>query len=377
MEVNPSLISQTFDGNRLRQARQLAMMTKQGLATALGVSAAAVSQYESGVSAPRPELISVLAHELDVRPEFFTTGRPQAHLSPASAFFRSLRSTTAKQRSRSTAYTEQLWELVEAIEKHVQLPEVSLPGFSGGEIATGSIPCDPVAAAQMMRKYWRLSSDPIPHLVRFLETKGIVTVIVPDTNDEVARIDAFSTMAFSRPIIILSLSHVDDVYRHRFTAAHELGHLVLHGESATGDSSLEREADRFAAEFLTPGLTIHPELPKRIDFKSLDKLSRRWGVSLESLVRRSREIGNLSEVTVRRAYMRLNQLRTVGVFQLEPVRMHPGEVPAMLPQAVALAEQHGMTIRSLADQLMWKPAYLRQMLGAPEEKPVLRLVPND
>jgi len=377
MTLDPTLISQTFDGDRLRQARQLAMETKQSLAMALGVSAAAVSQYESGASAPRPDLIGVLAQKLDVRPEFFTAGRPKAHLPVGSAFFRSLRSTTAKQRSRSTAYTEQLWELVEAVEEHVQLPEVSLPGFSGGEIAAGSIPHDPVAAAQVLRKHWKLGTGPIPHLVRLLESKGIVVVVVPDANDEVARIDAFSTMVFSRPIIVLSPSRANDVYRHRFTAAHELGHLVLHGESATGDSALEREADKFAAEFLTPDLSVRHELPPRVDFKKLDGLSRQWGVSIKSLIYRSREVGYLSEPTVRRAYIRLNQLVAAGVFKPEPISLHPGEVPSMLQQAVELVEQHGVTISSLADQLMWKPTYLRQMLGVPNERPVLRLISND
>ena len=376
MPLDPMLVARAFDGDRLRQARQLSMMTKQGLAQRLGVTAAAVSQYESGTIAPRPDLIPLLAKALTVRPEFFTAGRPQARLEVGSAFFRSLRSTTARQRSRSTAYTEQLWELMSAIEEHVQLPEVALPGFGGGEVRPGVLPQDPVAAAQAMRRLWGLGTDRIPHLVALIEAKGIVTTIVPNVEDEVARIGAFSTSALTRPIIVLSLSRGDDVLPYRFSAAHELGHLVLHGEGATGDPLLEREADRFAAEFLTPRLAVGPQLPSRMDFRVLERLSRQWGVSLESLIVRSQEVGAISEATARRAFMRLNQLRDAGVFRPEPVASHPGEVPSMLRRAVELAETHGLSVRDLANQLQWEPSYVRQMLGTPDPRPALRLMPS-
>ncbi|MFE2933050.1 ImmA/IrrE family metallo-endopeptidase [Streptomyces sp. NPDC059278] len=65
-----------------------------------------------------------------------------------------------------------------------------------------------------------------------------------------ASVDAFSTRA-ARPLVVLTAARADDIYRHRFTAAHELGHLVLHAD-ATGDSRQEKQADAFAAEFLTP-----------------------------------------------------------------------------------------------------------------------------
>ena len=96
---------------------------------------------------------------------------------------------------------------------------------------------------------------------------------------------------------------------------------------------------------------IKPELPTRIDFKRLAKLSRHWGVSIKSLIHRSREVGHLSEPTARRAFIRLNQLTAEGVFRPEPVKLHPGEMPSMLKQAVELAGQRGVTIDSLADRL--------------------------
>jgi Zn-dependent peptidase ImmA (M78 family)/transcriptional regulator with XRE-family HTH domain len=367
-------IAKAFDGDRLRQARQLELRTKQSLADSLGISAAAIGQYESGATPPRAELIPVLADELGVPREFFAAGRPLARLETGNAYFRSLRSTTAKQRAKAISYTEQLWELVHAVEKHVRLPRVNLPGFVGGEIGPDSLPTDPVGAARALRKAWGLGTEPVPHLIRTIENQGIVTVLVPFVDEETARIDAFSTLSLSRPIIVLSPDRANDVYRHRFTAAHELGHLVLHGECTGGDPQLEREADRFAAEFLTPRLVIHDLLPRRVDFRRFNQLSQQWGVSIKSLIYRCREVGLLSDATARRAYIRLNQLTDQGVITAKPIYQFVGEVPSLLRRAVELAEQNGVTIASLAQELAWEPARVRRMVGDTDQRPSLRLV---
>ena len=82
---------------------------------------------------------------------------------------------------------------------------------------------------------------------------GIVVALLPfAATDEAARVDAFSTSRLSRPLVILTPDRANDVYRHRFTAAQELGHLLLHNDINPGDIDQEREADRFAAELLTP-----------------------------------------------------------------------------------------------------------------------------
>lgn len=377
-ESNPRLtdrdVAQAFDPDRLRQARQLALKTKHDLAIEVEISPAAIGQYEAGVTAPRAELIPKLATALDMPREFFATGRPQAKLESGDAFFRTLRATTAKQRAKATAYTEQLWELVHAVEKRVRFPRVNLPGFVGGEIEPGSFPADPAAAARALRDAWELGDKPIAHLVRTIESQGIITILVPFAENEVRRIDAFSTLTLPRPVIVLSPDRADDVYRHRFTAAHELGHLVLHGGQSGGDVVLERDADRFAAEFLTPKAVLQNVLPARLDFGRLGRLSDEWGVSIKSLVYRSREIGLLSDPTARRAYIRLNQLVEQGAIVEQPVFQFPGEVPGMLRKAVELAESRGLTINALARELAWKPARVRKLLGEVDERPELRLI---
>ncbi|MFE0377890.1 helix-turn-helix domain-containing protein [Streptomyces inhibens] len=372
--TTPRAIADAFDPTRLTQARRLAEMTKKDVAISLGVTPAAVGQYETGVSKPRPDLIPRLAETLGVPTTFFLIGRPAYRLDASMAHFRSLRSTPKSQRERALAFAEQIWELTYALEQRVQLPSVDLPGFAGGEVHPGAeLPTDPVAAAQELRRRWGLGDGPVTHLVRRMESHGIVVVTPPASDPSASTVDAFSTRA-ARPLVILTANRADDVFRHRFTAAHELGHLVLHGD-ATGDSRQEREADAFAAEFLTPQASILPLLPKRVDFTRLSQLRQVWGVSIHSLVYRCREVGLISDATTSRAYQRLRVLEGQPGFSPESVSNYPGEQPSLLRQAFDLAAQEAdLSAGKLAHELAWTTKRVRELLGVQDQRPILRLV---
>lgn len=367
-------VARVFDPARLTQARCLAGLTKAALAAQVGVTPAAVSQWEARTTPPRPDHLLKLAEILDVPVGFFALGRPHARLDAAAAHFRSLRSTRASQRAKAVAFVEQVWELAYALEQRIQLPTIDLPGFDTHVVAD-DVPDDPVAAAQLLRRRWNLGHGRIAHLVRTLETRGIVVTTVPFAGDETARIDAFSTSHLPRPLVVLTPDRANDVFRHRFTAAHELGHLVLHRNATAGDPRHEHEANVFAAEFLTPAATIADLLPIRVDFHKLDELSRAWGVSIKSLIYRSRELGVISDASARRAYQRLNSLTGVGLFAPEPVTSYPGETASLLSKAFDLAHDHGLlTLNSLARDLRWRVPRLRLLLGQLLDRPQLRLV---
>jgi Zn-dependent peptidase ImmA (M78 family)/transcriptional regulator with XRE-family HTH domain len=369
-------VAAAFDPARLTQARRLAGLTKKAIAQELDVSAVAVGQWESGTHPPRPDHVGRLAEVLKVPPAFLAVGRPYARLETSAAHFRSLRRTPAHQWARAVAFTEQVWELVHALEKRVQLPPVDLPGFTAGEVCTESQPADPVQAARALRQAWGLGTTPVPHMVRLMEAHGLVVTLVPFAGTATATVDAFSTSHLPRPVVILTPDRANDVYRHRFTAAHELGHLLLHADAVPGDPMQEREADVFAAEFLTPREVIRPQLPSRMDLKALEILGHKWGVSVDSLVYRCREVGTVSDPAYRRAYQRLNQLRQLGLFRPEPVDNYPGEIPIMISRAYALAEENGLTMTALARELACPLPRLRLLLGDAEgdTRPQLRLV---
>lgn len=363
-----------FSPARLTQARRLAGMSKKAVAEAVGVSAVAVGQWESGAHPPRADHIRAMSRLFELPVAHFGGGRPHAQLETSAAHFRSLRKTPAKERERALAFVEQIWELTHALERHVELPPVRLPGFSAGEMDANAMPSEPVRAARDLRRQWGLGTGRIPRMVRLLEKHGIVVTLVPFAGRETATVDAFSTSRLPRPVVVLTPDRADDVYRHRFTAAHELGHLILHADIQPGDPEKEKEADKFAAEFLTPGNEITPLLPQRMDLKTLARIGAEWGVSASSLVYRSREVGIISEPSYRRAFQRLNQLTNLGLFQPQPVADYPGEMPAMLRGAYDLAEAQGLTVPDLATELCVTPERVRTLLGMELDRPKLRIL---
>ena len=74
-------------------------------------------------------------------------------------------------------------------------------------------------------------------------------------------------------------------------------------------------------------------------------------------------VGTVSDPAYRRAYQRLAQLRKLGLFQAEPVDEYPGEVPALITRAYALAEEHGLTMPAPAQELSYRVPRLRLLLG--------------
>lgn len=353
-----------FDPARLTQARVLAELTKAELAAALGVSPAAVGQYETGATRPRTELLPALARTLLVPIGFFATGRPLGRLDAAGAHFRSLRSTRAKDRAKAVAHAQQLWELTYALEKRVRFPDVDLP----------EVPPDITAAdaAAVLRSAWNIDRGPVSHLAATMEAHGIVVCLLALTDQAVTRVSAYSTQELDRPLVIVTPERARSVYRYRFTCAHELGHLLLHPVPLPGDRQQEREADQFAAEFLTPRQELEPLLPRSVRMPVLDELSRNWGVSVESLLFRMGELGVVSDVSLRRAFQRVASMAELR--REEPTSSYPGELPTLLRQAVDIAAQTGFSRADLARELCWTTEHLAKVLGEADSRPALRLM---
>ena len=360
--VAPAVV-QVFEPARLTQARVLQGMTKRDLAATVGVSPAAIGQYEAEVTTPRPDTLAQIARVLRQDVAFFSQGRPFQRVDSGSAYFRSLRSLRAADRDLALVTAEQIWELTCALERYVQLPTADLPDVDPG--------AGPRQAARLLREHWELPACPVGHLVALMEAHGVIVVLAEETG-HIDRVDAFSTVVADRPIVMSTPRRSNSVFRHRFTCAHELGHLVLHHDRQSGDALLEREADEFAAEFLTPAAEMSSLLPERMDFAALHRLSQTWGVSMESLVRRMGELRMVSDVTIRRAYVRLNALRAVET--QESVYSYAGEVPRLLRDAVELAATVGVDVHQLARDLWWRVNRVRELLGMEDPRPVLRLL---
>ena len=134
---------------------------------------------------------------------------------------------------------------------------------------------------------------------------------------DLAKIDAFSTWltaASKRPIIAACHNKPGD--RLRFNVAHELGHLVLHGELKRLRPGEHQQADRFAAELLMPGAAMRKEIEPPVTLSRIAPLKLRWGVSLQALIRRAHDLGIIANRQYRYLF---EQLSARGWRTNEPV----------------------------------------------------------
>lgn len=350
-----------FYPERLELARQAAGLRKNELAERIGVSPAAISQFEHGKANPSAATLAKIALSLGMSVDYFARdGRPLRQANAAAAFFRSLRSTRQRDRTLAAARAMFVWEVVYLLERHIELPDPAIPEFALGADADRDAIEE---AAARVRTAWQLPPGPVAHVVRLLEARGAVVVRLRGLGREV---DAFACLQ-RRPIIIL-WREKEDKARARFDAAHELGHLVLHAEAEPGNKILEAQADAFAAAFLMPREYIYDQLPRRVDFRRLLELKMRWGVSLGALLYRARTLGVISESAYRRAMARMS---SEGWRQHEPGDLGAAETPTMLRTALELLQKRGVTLEMLAAEARLPGAAIAEMVG--EHLPRLEL----
>ncbi len=289
-----------FEGERLTLARLYNGLNKSDLAEKIGVTPAAIGQYERGHARPSPDVILKLSGELRFPPAFFEHGRTCFQIKHEEAHFRRLRATTKLERSRVLARAELLMELVEELERYLNLPKFDPPHLSLGRGAAQEIE----NAAESLRKQWDLGLGPVSNVVRLLERQGVVVTRLPK-GETSERVDAFCTWMGARPVVVLT-SEKDSVTRWRFDASHELGHLVLHQDAEPGSQEVEKQAHRFAAAFLMPQKGIIDWLPRRVFWPEFIDLKKKWKVSISALLRRCRDLGTISEDQYRRGMIQYN-----------------------------------------------------------------------
>ncbi|MFI6783756.1 XRE family transcriptional regulator [Micromonospora sp. NPDC050276] len=359
--VPATAVVAAFEPHALGLARRWRRMRKNELARQIGVTAAAVSQYELGQARPSAAVLARLALALMMPVEFFAAGIP-APTSAGRAHFRSLRTTSQAERDQAEAFGEVAWRVVEVLSRQLRLPELRLPQLDLPEPARAE---DIRAAAAAGRREFGLDDGPVPHTVRLLEAHGVIVLSLPDASE---RVDAFSHWYGQRPFVFLNPGK-NDRARSRMDTAHELGHLLLHHDAEPGSQILEREATAFASEFLAPSPALAAELPTRLDFDRLHELKRRWGISLKALVYRGHDLGVYRDHTYRRGMTLLAQWG-----HPEPGDLGPREQPSLLGRAVALLGPQRVTIESLAAQAGLPAALARSVIDAASEQlPELRL----
>ena len=247
----------------LRRLRADRGMTQVDLARAAGLSRVGYSNIEAGRSAPRADNLRAIAGALRVPvSDLVTPVRELRHVR-----FRSLKKL--KSRTSILAGVSRTLEDFGELERLLDVPARDpLPGVDD----CGS----PVAAAAAARRAFGLDGiEPVRDICGLLEARGVK--VIPRS----VASDAFFGLSVGPedggPAVVVNTWNRIPVERWIFTAAHELGHLVLHRGAydvqATGErKGDEAEANLFASRFLLPEEGFRKEWAETAGLDPIDRV---------------------------------------------------------------------------------------------------------
>ncbi len=340
---------------RLKQARKAAGLSMMALGEKVGVSANQIKKYEHGENMPSSGNLLKLARALEVRSEYFF--RP-VKVALESVEYRKHADTPKKlleQINGDVLEQAERWiELINLYPDSVKpVPSFSLPDSLPDSIKT---PEDIEAIAKMMRNEWELGQNLIPDMIDTLESKGIMIISTAKGEDAIAglenkKFDGLAGVANGIPLIVISSHHPGD--RQRFTLAHELGHLVLHGRLVGMDE--EKACNHFAGAFLLPQQAIIQHLGAKrhaLETRELYMLKHEFGISMLATLYRSGQCEIISENRQKNYYMQFNKHRWRTK---EPGDPYPKEKTILYKQLVYRALGESYIGESKAAELLGMP----------------------
>ena len=286
-------------GNRLKLARSASGLSLRGLSDRIGslVSAQAIGKYERNESMPRSGVLIALSDALRVSASYLA-GDPAISLQ--SVEFRSERVAGRREEDRIKATVLHMLERYLAIEGILNLPSVHWynPASAPYPVTHDLLEVD--RAASSLRNDWGLGTNPIPDMAELMEDRGVKVLFC-----ELSRVDGLTAQVRGdglpdAHVIVVNLDHTRD--RQRFTIAHEIGHMIL---DVSPGVDQEKAAYRFAGAFLMPEEVLWAKIGKHrsdIDWKELLALKLVFGMSVQAITYRCKDLGIISQALMGRLF---------------------------------------------------------------------------
>lgn len=276
---------------QLKSARLMQGLSLQDLADRMGnlVSKQALSKYEQGVMRPDGEVMTALCRALDIRSDYLARS-----VMPVlqEIKFRKLARLNAKEQDMAIERTRDF------LQRYMELESIL------GEASVFENPLEDFAiqseedvekAAEKVREQWQLGKDPIYNVVEFLENRG-VKVLEINAHEDFNGMSAFVEM--NVPVIVLNAFFNEVIDRKRFTALHELGHLLMQRQlEHLPEKEQERYCNRFAGAMLLPQDVCRKALGNKryhISLNELILLKEQFGISPQAAMFRAVHAGVVS-----------------------------------------------------------------------------------
>ena len=279
--------------DRIRRARHLQGISLEDLAQRLGnISKQGLNKFEKGESIPNSTRILQLAKALGVKPEYFFR---QDAIQMAPLEFRKLSKMPQKRQASVREQMNDHLERYEALERCFDA-EGRVQVLPAQSLSVGSIE-EAEAAAQALRERLQIGHDAIAHLTELLEENGIKVALLDGPDD----FDGACAATHDNQHVLIGLNRNRPGERVRFTAAHELGHWVMALPDAMSDKDKESACHRFAGAFLYPKDRVLQDFGhhrrSRVFAAELLNAKLRYGVSMQVVLRRLKDLGLITEAS--------------------------------------------------------------------------------
>jgi Zn-dependent peptidase ImmA (M78 family) len=269
---------------RIKSARTLAGFSLRELSDKMNgaVSYNAISKYEKAEMMPDSKVMLQLAKALNVKVDYF--------FMPYNV---QINNIEFRKKSKLSVKNEKAIKekVTDSISRYIQLEEFLNLSYAfknpieNLEIESGN---DVENAVNQLLKAWELGINALPNVIELLEDKEI-KVIEAEENEN---FDGFSGWANNQiPVIIVNKSF--SIERKRFTALHELAHLVLNFKENLPAKDVEKLCHRFAGAMLMPKETFLKELGvhrNRISISELIALKETYGISIQAVMHRAKDL---------------------------------------------------------------------------------------
>ncbi len=345
-------------GERLKQIRELNGWTQTEVADALNVTQPFIAQVEGGWSNVPEDFLQRFIFKSGFPPSFFETP-PESDFPLGSLLFRSKADMTEREQKVVHRHSQMAYEVVRRMLEGASVREMP--------VRVPHVPGDPERAAAIARSELGLSPDePVKHMLHTMEAAGILVIALPRAFQKG---DAFSAWAFAdslqrRPIVVLSDERPAD--RVRLSAAHELGHLVMH-QPLPAAREIHAEADQFAGAFLLPADALRSDIGSTTTLDTFLSLKPKWGASIQALIVRAHTLGLITD----RKYRSLFQILSARGWRLrEPLSERvPLERPRAVRQIAELLYGKRIDYTQLAAKVKYPEPFVRELLEAHAARP--------
>ena len=293
-------------GNRLKLARSSTGLSLRELSGRIDnkVTAQAIGKYERNESMPSSGVLIALADALNVSVTYLMG---DSSVSLKSVDFRADKRVGKREGGRIWATVLDQLERYLTIEDILDLPSVrwDKPRSVPYPVVNNLLEAD--RAASSLRQEWGLGINPIPEMAELLEDKGVKVLFCSLPND-MSGLTAIVRRDDMYDIHVIVVNQEHSRHRQRFTIAHEIGHLVLDVNSRVDE---EKAAHRFAGAFLLPEQVLWGKLGKyrsHIDWKELLVLKLIFGISLQAITYRCKDLGIISNALMGRLFDAFKEL---------------------------------------------------------------------